>query len=259
MTPDWNVLIRKYSATRTEHPLDCRPDLWVCGYIPEGELLSKILSNRNSRVLDYGCGNGRVSRFLNRRYGYSVTGVDVNPEAIRRAESFRDGIDYRLIEPDKIPSPAVGPFDACICNHVFPTYSSLEKIQKTLESIRAALRSGGPLLVYVDNTNYSGVKYHSFMGGEPTATYSSGDRLPMKIYLDGRIVMEFEDYFWRPSDYLETIRLAGFQRVDVRYPIPDSGAIAKYEEYFGAKLETRLGTERKRPPASIYCARKPRG
>lgn len=251
--PDWNLLISSYSAAREELPLDRRPDLWVCGYIPEGNLLSTLVKTPGSRILDYGCGNGRVSRYLSRRYGYQVTGVDVNPEAILRAESFEDGLSYHLIEPNRIPE-SLPPFDACVCNHVFPTFSSISQIRETLIAIRAALGNGAPLLVYVDNTNYTGIEYHSFIGGRPGEIYDSGDPFPMKIYLAKKIIMEFEDFFWKPDDYLRVIRSAGFSDVTVRYPAPDDYSIDTYEKYFGVSLQTSLDTEKRFPPAAIYCS-----
>lgn len=254
--PDWNKLIAVYSAVRNELPLDRRPDLWVCGYIPEGKLLSTFLNSPNARVLDYGCGNGRVSRYLNRRYSYEVIGLDVNPEAIRRAESFEDGLTYRLVEPNQIPK-SLRPFDACICNHVFPTFSSLSSIRQTLVAILNGLKNGAPLLIYVDNTNYTGIRYHSFIGGEAGRAYQSGDPFPMKIFLDDSVIMEFEDFFWTPDDYLEVLTDAGFLDVAVHYPKPETTSISTYEQYFGVVLQTDLDVERQFPPAAIYSAIRP--
>jgi SAM-dependent methyltransferase len=250
-SPDWNALIQRYSAEGQEHVMDRRYDIWICGYIPQGQMLADMVTHRPARVLDFGCGNGRMSRFLSRWHGYEVVGVDISPESIRRARSFSDEIDYHLIAPDSIPAD-LDRFDACVCNHVFSTYSSLSGIRRTLAAIRGALHREAPILVYVDNTHHTAVRYSSFMAGVPGARYQSGDPLPMEIRLNGEIMMKFEDFYWSPEDYVHALAEAGFSRVDVAYPVPTSMSRATYESYFNAPVEAALSVEATFPPAAIY-------
>lgn len=249
--PDWNTLIQHYTADGHEDVLDRRYELWICGYIPQGQMLGERVVHRPARVLDFGCGNGRVSRFLSRWHGYEVVGVDVNQESIRRARSFSDELQYHLIEPDAIPAE-LGQFDACVCNQVFPTYPSLGSITQSLSAIRRALEPDAPILIYVDNTNYTAIRYFSFMAGVPGARYESGERLPMEIFLNDESIMKFEDYYWKPEDYLRALASAGFTGPEVAYPTPTSSSKATYESYFRAKVEAPLLVEEEFPPAAIY-------
>ena len=251
--PNWNELIKDYSAAGQQHALDRRPNLWVFGYIPEGEILSNYVSS-NAKLLDFGCGNGRMARYLRYRIGCEVVGVDINPEAIARAQAFNDGNHYLVIKENEIPD-SIAPFDGCLSNHVFPTYSSRDEIVKSLQAIRRCLNSGSPLIIYVDNTNYTNIRYTTFIGGIPGKKYTSGEPWPMKIYLGETQVMDFHDYFWTPEDYLEAIRLAGYTDATVTFPTYNVEYQRKYEEYFGFQLSEEFEKEKAFPPAAIYSAK----
>ena len=66
-------------ANRFRHPYEPTPY----------EVLERIaqsgLLDRSSRVVDYGCGMGRVGLFHSTRLGCAVTGVDCNPAMVERA------------------------------------------------------------------------------------------------------------------------------------------------------------------------------
>ncbi|MCV3213048.1 class I SAM-dependent methyltransferase [Plectonema radiosum NIES-515] len=251
--PNWNELIKDYSAAGQQNFLERRPDVWVFGYIPEVDLLSRYVDS-NSKILDFGCGNGKISRYVKDRLSCEPIGVDVNPEAIDRAKSFNDGIQYFVIKENEIPDSPV-PFDACISNHVFPTYANHDAIVATLQAIRKTLKSGAPLIIYVDNTKYTGVKYTTFMGGVPEKKYSSGEPLPMRIYLGDTQIMDFHDYFWSPEDYLEAIKLAGYTDPQVIFSQYDAVNVKKYEEYFGLHLSEEFENEKLFSPCAIYSGR----
>ncbi|MGB3509471.1 MAG: class I SAM-dependent methyltransferase [Microcoleaceae cyanobacterium] len=248
--PNWNQLIKDYATVAPEHALERRPELWIFGYIPEIELLSNYVDS-NSKILDFGCGNGRISRYIKKQLGCQVVGIDLNPEAIARAKAFNDGIEYFATGKDEIPT-SFGLFDGCVSNHVFPTYSTKEAIVASLKKIRQNLKSGSPIIVYVDNTNNTGVKYTSFTGGIAGEKYASGDPLPMKIYLGETEVMNFNDYFWSPDDYLEAINLAGYKDTRVIFPSYDVKHQKQYEEYFSIELLEEFENEKRFLPCAIY-------
>lgn len=59
----------------------------------EARLIDAMLPHRGSRVLDAGCGPGRVSAVLHAA-GHQVVGVDVDPELIAAAEQDHPGPNY---------------------------------------------------------------------------------------------------------------------------------------------------------------------
>src|SRR5512140_2215168 len=51
---------------------------------------------KGRRALDFGCGAGRSTRFLE-KLGFETTGVDVSAEMVRRAREQDPDGDYRLV------------------------------------------------------------------------------------------------------------------------------------------------------------------
>ena len=58
---------------------------------------------RCTTVLDVGCGIGGSSRILARDYGFSVTGVTLSPQQVRRAtELTPEGVDAKFMVNDAL-------------------------------------------------------------------------------------------------------------------------------------------------------------
>lgn len=72
---------------------------------------------RASRILDAGCGPGRVGGAL-AQVGHDVVGVDVDPVLIEAAEADHPGPRWIVQDLAELDLPAVGveePFDAIVC------------------------------------------------------------------------------------------------------------------------------------------------
>jgi 2-polyprenyl-3-methyl-5-hydroxy-6-metoxy-1,4-benzoquinol methylase len=81
----------------------------------EARLVDAMVS-RGARVLDAGCGPGRVGGALH-ALGHTVVGVDVDPILIAAAEADHPGPDWRvgdLAEMDLV-AHGVPPFDVVLC------------------------------------------------------------------------------------------------------------------------------------------------
>jgi len=93
-----------------------------------------------SRVLDVGCGEGRLSRALRRR-GHDVVGIDVAPRLIELALQSDPGGNYRVAQAEELPL-ADGEFDVVIAFNV------LMNVDDPATAVREAarvLRRGGRL------------------------------------------------------------------------------------------------------------------
>ena len=102
-------------------------------------------------LLDVGCGTGRLSRRLYDR-GCSVTGVDVNPEAIRLARELvpgdaPPGATLRFMEADCAadmpPRIDGGPFDVVVCQLVISIVGGRRQRANLLRHSHDHLRTGG--------------------------------------------------------------------------------------------------------------------
>ncbi len=68
------------------------------GIISSERLFDKLKLGRDMRVLDLGCGLGSSGRYLARRYGCRVTGIDRDPDMLRQASERSRGRRYRNID-----------------------------------------------------------------------------------------------------------------------------------------------------------------
>lgn len=80
------------------------------------ELLLGVLPPAPGRVADLGCGTGTLARLLVDE-GYTVAGVDISPEMIRRARSKVPEADFKVGDA-AAPGLEAGAYDVVLCRHV---------------------------------------------------------------------------------------------------------------------------------------------
>ena len=107
------------------------------------KLLEVLRLTESDRVLDIGCGNGRITEYLHELTGARMTGIDISAEAIAQARAraaaesgrltFRVGNMNRLdFEPQT--------FDAVIA---IDTLYYVDDLAETLRQLKAVLRPAG--------------------------------------------------------------------------------------------------------------------
>jgi len=80
------------------------------------ELLLGVLPPAPGRVADLGCGTGTLTRLLVDE-GYTVDGLDISPEMVRRARSKVPEADFRVGDASA-PGLEAAAYDAVLCRHV---------------------------------------------------------------------------------------------------------------------------------------------
>ena len=98
-----------------------------------------------NNVLDIGCGTGQLSRELY-HLGFSVTGIDISPEAIKAAKSASKYIDYIEMdfESDRGENLAGEEFDLITCKLVFAFVKNPEEF---IEQVKKLLRNNGAFVI----------------------------------------------------------------------------------------------------------------
>ncbi|VTR76994.1 class I SAM-dependent methyltransferase [Cellulomonas hominis] len=104
---------------------------------------------RGARVLDAGCGPGRVGGELARR-GHAVVGVDVDPVLVEAARADHPAGDWHVGDLAELDLPAAGvpePFDVAVMAGNVLTFVAPGTEAEVLRRIRAHLVPGGRLVV----------------------------------------------------------------------------------------------------------------
>jgi SAM-dependent methyltransferase len=114
----------------------------------EARLVDAML-RRGSRVLDAGCGPGRVGAFL-ADAGHTVVGVDGDPVLIAAAEADHPGPRWLVGDLAELDLPAVGipePFDAIVCAGNVMTFLAPSTRREVLRRLQAHLTADGRAVI----------------------------------------------------------------------------------------------------------------
>jgi 2-polyprenyl-3-methyl-5-hydroxy-6-metoxy-1,4-benzoquinol methylase len=130
---------RKYDRESFTHGT-----LGECDFIEQ-----EIGFNKNTSILDIGCGTGRHAIELTRR-GYTVVGVDLSASQLRRAreKAAEQGLKIDFQKHDARHLPFQHEFDLAImlCEGGFPLMETDEMNYQILQSAANALKPGGKLI-----------------------------------------------------------------------------------------------------------------
>lgn len=109
-------------------------------------------------VVEIGCGDGRViTEMMRRKIGKTHTGIDYSGRAIALARALNEGVRFLCIDitdsaGKSEDDPLWGKYDLAILvevlEHIHP-----DETAHFIESVRAALRPGGRLIVTVPSVN----------------------------------------------------------------------------------------------------------
>src|SRR5688500_2891073 len=110
----------------------------------EARLVDAMLA-RSSRVLDAGCGQGRIGGHLS-SVGHDVVGVDVDPVLIAEAETVHPAARWLVGDLAELDLPAAGvpgPFDVIVCAGNVMTFLAPSTRREVLRRLRAHVADGG--------------------------------------------------------------------------------------------------------------------
>jgi SAM-dependent methyltransferase len=112
--------------------------------VGEARLIDAMLQ-RDSRVLDAGCGFGRIGGWL-AGVGHEVVGVDIDPVLIETARTDHPGAHWIVGDLAALDLPSVGisePFDAIVCAGNVMTFVEPEARVEVLRRFRTHLHGDG--------------------------------------------------------------------------------------------------------------------
>ncbi|WP_290704026.1 class I SAM-dependent methyltransferase [Gordonia sp. UBA5067] len=114
----------------------------------EARLVDAMVA-RGSRILDAGCGPGRIGAHLHDA-GHTVVGVDVDPTLIAAAEADHPGPAWLVGDLSELDLPARGigePFDAIVCAGNVMVFLAPGTEAQVLRRLAAHLTPDGVIVV----------------------------------------------------------------------------------------------------------------
>lgn len=116
--------------------------------VGEARLVDAMLG-RGSRVLDAGCGQGRIGGYL-ASVGHDVVGVDVDPLLVDEAAKVHPAGRWLVGDLAELDLPATGiaePFDAIVCAGNVMTFLAPSTRGEALRRMRAHVADGGRAVI----------------------------------------------------------------------------------------------------------------
>ena len=137
----------------------------------EARLVDAFLP-RGARVLDAGCGPGRVGAFLHEA-GHEVVGVDVDPVLIAAAEQDHPGPRWLVGDLAELDLPRRGvpaPFDGIVCAGNVMTFLAPSTRAEVLRRLLRHLAPGGRAAIGFGAGR--GYAFDEFLGDATTAGWA---------------------------------------------------------------------------------------
>ena len=202
------------------------------------EIIAKHATGK--RALDFGCGAGRSTRFVE-RLGFATTGVDIAESMLALARQIDPAGDYRLIGDDGFQSFASGAFDLILAAFTFDNIPKRAQKIGILREIKRMLAPTGRFINLVSAPEIYWYEWASFSTKDFPENRSAKCGEIVKIIntdiADGRPV---DDIIWPDADYRELFAEVGLE-VEAKY-----NPLARAEDPFEWVNETQIA------PWSIY-------
>ncbi|MGB5107086.1 MAG: class I SAM-dependent methyltransferase [Candidatus Zixiibacteriota bacterium] len=193
-----------------------------------------------ARALDFGCGAGRSSRFVE-RLGFTTTGVDISESMLALARQIDPAGDYRLISEDGFQSFPNGAFDLIQSAFTFDNIPTREQKLGILQEIKRLLALHGRFVNLVSAPEIYWYEWASFSTKDfPDNRNAKCGEIVKIINTDIADSRPVDDIIWPDADYRELFAEVGLE-VEAKY-----NPLARAEDPIQWVNETRIA------PWSIY-------
>lgn len=179
-------------------------------------------------ALDFGCGTGRSTRFL-RKIGFSVIGVDISSDMLKKARELDPEGDYRLIEEGDFSEFKGGVFDLVLSVFTFDNIPTMEQKVTNFKALGSLLKSEGKIVSVVSSPEIYVHEWASFSTRDfPENKHArSGDtvKIIQKDIEDKRPVV---DVVWMDESYREVYEKSGLELIRTYKPLAKKTELYKW-------------------------------
>jgi 2-polyprenyl-3-methyl-5-hydroxy-6-metoxy-1,4-benzoquinol methylase len=229
MKKQWYIQLFENYSNQYDNEVFTKGTLGECDFIEK-----EICENKNSRILDVGCGTGRHAIELSRR-GYNVTGIDYSKAQLDKARSKAEqlGLQVDFREHDARDLPFENEFEMVImiCEGAFPLMETDEMNFQILQNAAKALKSKGKIIFTTLNglfPIYNSIDdFHEKTASDSNglATYKSAT-FNLMTFRDHNVTeftdddgvtqsMECNERYYIPSEITWMLKTLGFETIDI--------------------------------------------
>ena len=170
---------------------------------------------KGKKTLDYGCGAGDSSLFLN-QIGLNVEGVDISFEMLQEARNLNKHIPFHLIKSGKLPYKN-NTFDVVFSSFVLFEISNKLELSRVMSEIYRVLKDDGVFIAVTGSEELYTRQWLSLdVNFEQNRNLNSGD-IAKVLLKDADLVVY--DYYWTNHDYLQIINDSKFSVLETVYPL----------------------------------------
>jgi SAM-dependent methyltransferase len=183
------------------------PNTYYLAYRDLPAIISK--HTIGNRAIDFGCGTGRSTRFLNKT-GFDVTGIDISADVLGIAKELdRTGV-YQLVTNGNYSHLGTSQFDLIQSIFTFDNIPGWENRTNILMGLRNLLKPTGKIVCLDSTPELYTHEWASFSTKDfPENRNAKTGDIVRDIMLDVEDRRPVEDIFWTVPDYYKLFENAG--------------------------------------------------
>lgn len=197
------------------------PGTYYLAYRDIPGLISRHVNG--TRALDFGCGTGRSTRFLE-ALGFDTTGVDISEDMLSQARRRDSEGDYMLVEDGNLDPVRGRAYDLVLSAFTFDNVPTMQKKVVLFRQLRDLLVDRGRIINLVSSPEIYMHEWASFSTRDfpENREARSGDKVKI-IMTDVDDRRPVEDIIWSEEDYGEVYRRSGLEVAEKRKPLAKPG------------------------------------
>lgn len=178
---------------------------------------------KGAEALDFGCGTGRSTRFL-QKLGFTVVGVDIAADMIQRARAIDPSGDYRIVGEGDLSPFEDRSFDLVLSAFTFDNIPTMEKKIGMFNELQRVAKAEGRIISLVSSPYIYQYEWASFSTKDfpENRLAKSGNRVRI-IVTDLEDSRPVEDVICSDRDYQTVFESAGLDPVEIVEPLGKPG------------------------------------
>ena len=181
------------------------------------EIISAHVKGTNA--LDFGCGTGRSTRFL-QKLGFNAVGVDISEDMLKKARELDPKGDYRLITDGDFSQFKHNTYDLVLSAFTFDNIPTMEKKVNAFTELRNLLKNQGKIVNLVSSPEICTHEWALFSTKDfPENKHAKSGEKVRIIQTDTEDKRPVVDVVWTPESYKEVYEKAGLGIVEPYKPL----------------------------------------